>query len=131
MNIMREDLIAQIDSARVKAFVIPTTVFGSKVFVKTTKHGLVAQIRNEFREDQKVNLEMHIDEKNDIAIIDTTRTGGKAIGAISLMLQEGAERPPAPRKGRRGRPLGSKNKPKTPVEGASKDPKENVNEPGS
>lgn len=99
----REELIREIELARVKGVVIPTNLFGKKVFVKTTKHDLVTQIRHEFGEQDKVGLEMRVEK--DIAIVESTRSRGS--GDLPYSLTEGTIAPP---KRPRGRPKGSKNR---------------------
>jgi hypothetical protein len=72
----REELINQVFKARVKGIVIPSNFMGTskKVFVKTSKHDLVAMIRHEFQEGQPTNLRMRIEKG--VAIVESVRSQG-------------------------------------------------------
>jgi hypothetical protein len=104
MNMNREQLIRSIETARVRGVVVPTEVFGRKIFVKTTKHDIVAQIRNEFKEAQPTNMRFRIDQEASLAIVEpaTGKRGGKIHD--HLKAEPGV---PVPK---RGRPF-SKNQP--------------------
>ena len=103
-NLNREQLIDKIYRTRVLNVRVPSSdLFGRKIFVKTTKNDLIRRLRDEFKQpDQITNLGFKEYPKRDEAIIEPVTTA-----ATSPINSE-----PETKK-RRGRPPGSKNKPKS------------------
>ena len=109
MNAMnREELINKIVSSRVQDVLVPSNVFGRPMLVKTTKKDIVARIRESYAEEGKTNLKFRIRPRTNTAIVEPVSDYDEFMSKLNDNHTEVVKRG-------RGRPKGSKNKPKTEV----------------
>lgn len=104
----REELIEKIVSSRVQDVLVPSTVFGMPMLVKTTKKDIVNRIRETYAENSPTNLKFRIRPRTNTAVVQPVLDFSelKNLTKDAKPVEQKAE------KRGRGRPKGSKNKPK-------------------
>lgn len=124
-TLKREQLVQKIVSARVKDVLVPSDIFGKRVFFKTTKGDIVRKIRAEFSEEQETGMVVKIRNRLNSIIVDSVGLATEALAntanqqKVVVQHDEGQRRP--------GRPKGSKNKAKVMAKEAA--PETNQNAP--
>lgn len=65
-----ESIVNKILSPEVESVMVPTNIFGRKVFVRSTKEDLVRQIRKEFADNRDSRLKVRVFKNSKVATVE-------------------------------------------------------------